>query len=186
MAVPIRFTIKDLDLFPEPLDDTRYEIIDGELHVSKQPIWEHQDVCSEVLTVLRAWSRETGLGRAVLAPGVVFAEDEAVAPDLVWISNERLEGALDESKHLRIAPELVVEVLSPGAGNAHRDRALKLDLYSRYGVLEYWIVDWQRRSVAVYRREHAGLRIASTLDDSDVLESPLLPGFSCPVSRFFS
>src|SRR4051794_449128 len=42
MAIRHGWTVADLELFPQPLDDTRYEIVDGELYVSKQPSWEHQ------------------------------------------------------------------------------------------------------------------------------------------------
>jgi len=185
MSTPIRFTIADLELLPDRLDDTRYEIIDGELYVSKQPKVGHQDTCSEIVYALRTWMHAGGGGRAVLAPGVIFAADDAVAPDVIWISDERLRDGVDEGGHLRVAPELMVEVLSPGSGNARRDRDLKLRIYSRYGVQEYWIVDWQRREMAVYRREDSALRVAATLRDGDVLTSPLLPGFSCEVSSFW-
>jgi Uma2 family endonuclease len=79
----------------------------------------------------------------------------------------------------------MVEVLSPGAANKRRDRQLKLDLYSREGVLEYWIVDWQARTVRVYRRDQTVLQLVATLRGAEVLTSPLLPGFSCSISRFW-
>ena len=62
-----------------------------------------------------------------------------------------------------VAPELIVEVLSPGDQNEQRDREVKLKLYSRYGVQEYWIVNWQLRSIDVYRRDEAQLQRVSTL-----------------------
>lgn len=80
----------------------------------------------------------------------------------------------------------MVEVLSPGPANEQRDRELKLSLYSRQGVQEYWIVDWQAQVVQVYRREQAALQLAATLFVGDVLTSPLLPGFTCPVDRFWT
>ena len=89
---------------------------------------------------------------------------------------------MDDAGHFVAAPELVVEVLSPGSRNERRDRELKLKLYSRQGVREYWIVDWQRREVQVYRREDAALRLVATLASDDTLASPLLPGFACPVA----
>jgi Uma2 family endonuclease len=96
-----------------------------------------------------------------------------------------LAGTLDQAGHLTKAPELVVEVLSPGKRNEYRDRVAKLKLYSRRGVSEYWIVDWVRRLVEVYRREGDALKPAATLHADDALESPLLPGFSCLVSKLF-
>jgi Uma2 family endonuclease len=79
----------------------------------------------------------------------------------------------------------VVEVLAPGAGTEERDRAAKLKLYSRRGVLEYWILNWQLRQAEIYRREAAALRLVATLRDTDALQSPLLPGFACLVAQLF-
>jgi Uma2 family endonuclease len=122
---------------------------------------------------------------ALFAPGVIFAEDDNVAPDVVWVSRERLEAITDEQGHLRAAPELVVEVLSPGSTNERRDRELKLKLYSRQGVHEYWLVDWRTRTVQVYRRQRTALRLIATLEGSDAISSPLLPGFSCPLASLW-
>jgi len=103
----------------------------------------------------------------------------------VWISRERLAAALQPDGHLHLAPELAIEALSPGTTNERRDREVKLKLYSRRGVLEYWIVNWRGRSLEIYQREDAVLKLAKTLYENDVLESPLLPGFSCQVSQVF-
>src|SRR5437868_4287433 len=80
-------------------------------------------------------------------------------------------------------PELVVEVLSPGAANERRDRDAKLKLYARRGVDEYWLVDWQRRRVELYRRDGPAFRLGASLTDADQLQSPLLPGFAHAVDR---
>jgi Uma2 family endonuclease len=180
----LRWTSKDLESLPD--DGKRYEIIDGELYVSKQPDWDHQLVCSRVWELLQVWSRQTKGGVANAAPGVIFADDDDVAPDIIWISRERLATALQPDGKLHSAPELAVEVLSPGVTNLRRDREAKLKLYSRRGVLEYWIVNWQERYIEIYRREEAVLKIHSTLYESDILQSPHLPGFSCQVSQIFA
>jgi Uma2 family endonuclease len=52
-------------------------------------------------------------------------------------------------------------------------------------VKEYWIADWRLQQVEVYRRQSGILKLMVTLLDNDELSSPLLPGFSCAVSRFF-
>src|SRR5437016_5469520 len=141
------WTSRDLEMMPD--DGKRYEIVDGELYVSKQPHYHHQHFCTRLAGLLDAWSMQTGLGEAIAAP------------------------------------ELVVEVLSPGVPNEHRDREIKLKLYSRRGVLEYWIVSWQERRIEIYRRVETVLTLVSTLIESDVLQSPLLPGFTYQVSRLF-
>jgi len=179
----LRWTIHDIKLLPD--DGNRYEIIDGELYVAKQPDWEHQFVGGQIFAFLQAWSSQTQSGMANLAPGIIYTDDTNVVPDVVWISRERLKTALQRDGKLHSSPELVVEVLSPGADNERRDREVKLKLYSRHNVKEYWVVNWHTRSLEVYRREHAVLTLDKTLDEGDVLESSLLPGFRCPVSQLF-
>ena len=183
MARVEKFTAADLALMPE--DGQRYELIGGDLHVSRQPSWAHQYVCGQLNRFLQEWSARTGTGMANAAPGLLFADDDDVAPDVVWISWARLAGALDAAGHLRAAPELVVEVLSPGAANEQRDRQAKLELYSRRGVMEYWVVNWMQRVVEVHRREQGALRLAATLYEQDALTSPMLPGFTCSISKLF-
>lgn len=183
MATELRFTSADLEVMPD--DGNRYEIIDGELYMSRQPHWHHQHACIRLATQLEIWNMRTGAGQVNLAPGVIFAEDNDVAPDLIWISNERLAVALRDDGKLHSAPELIIEVLSPGFANQKRDRDAKLKLYSRRGVDEYWIVDWLMRSVEVYRRQSAALHLVDTLRGEDVLQTPLLPDFSCVVSSLF-
>jgi Uma2 family endonuclease len=183
MITAEKFTSADLELMPE--DGKRYEIIEGELYVSRQPSWEHQYACLRLGYFLMEWNDRSGLGVVNAAPGLIFAEDDDVAPDLVWISKKRLVDALDKAGHLHAAPELVIEVLSPGKANEERDRQAKLKLYSRRGVQEYWIVDWMRQQVGVYRRRRAKLVLVATLYAQDRLTSPLLPGFSTQVAVLF-
>jgi Uma2 family endonuclease len=173
------------NFFPEPLDDTRYELIDGELHVSSQPSRQHQQAGANTWRVLEDWSRSRDAGMTVIAPGVIFSEHEAVAPDVVWVSRERFDEVLDPDGRLRAAPDLMVEVLSPGSTNIRRDREAKLDVYSRRGVREYWIIDWPTRTVDVYRRLGDALQLKASLGAEDILESPILPGFSCRVADLF-
>jgi Uma2 family endonuclease len=180
-----RWTIADLELFPDD-DWKRYEIIDGELFVAKAPGYEHQKACNECAFALTEWNHQAGLGEVLPGPGIVFGDADSVIPDLVWVSHERLAAILWDDGHLHGAPELIVEVLSPGAANERRDRQVKLKLYSARGVREYWIVDWRTRSVVVYRRRNARLHLAATLEGEDTLTSPVLPGFSLEVARLFA
>lgn len=183
MSTTTRWTSADLERMPD--DGNRYEIIDGELFMSNQPHFYHQFVCSRLVSQLDRWNEEAGLGEVAIAPGLIFAEDDDVAPDIVWISKSGLVAALRPDGKLHQAPELVIEVLSPGSVNERRDREAKLKLYSRRGVSEYWIASWQTRTIDVYRHEEAGLKLVATLGEADTLQSPLLPGFSRQVSVIF-
>ncbi len=118
-------------------------------------------------------------------PGIIFSDADNVSPDVVWVSTERLAEIEDESGHLTGAPELVVEVISPGQQNQRRDREVKLKLYSIQGVREYWIANRFTRQVEIYRRENVQLRLTATLLAEDEITSPLLPGFSSAIACFF-
>lgn len=183
MVTSVKFTSADLELMPD--DGKRYEIIEGELYASRQPSVAHQYSCSRLGRFLDQWNDEHELGVVLTAPGLIFGEGDDVAPDVVWVTRERLAVATDRDGHLLTAPELVIEVLSPGKTNEDRDRRVKLKLYSRQGVDEYWIVDAMLQQIAVYRRDHDRLALDRTLHADDTLESPLLPGFSCEVSKLF-
>lgn len=185
VSIRDRLTVTDLAHIPQPVDDTRYELIDGELYVSTQPSLDHQYTAHQFGSELRSYDRRTSLGVTFPAIGLVFSEDEAVAPDVVWVRRDRLDQIAGADGKLHAAPDLVLEVLSPGRRNRERDLELKLDLYSRYGVEEYWVVDWMDRAVRVYRREDARLRLAATLRATDTLTTPLLPGFSVAIGELF-
>jgi Uma2 family endonuclease len=179
----IRWTSADLDLLPDSTN--RYEMIDGDLLVTRVPHWNHQKAMVNTTGELRAWSLETGLGETVSTPGLIFSDADNVIPDVVWIGKERLANGLDEAGHLIVAPELVVEVLSAGTETERRDQEAKLKLYSMRGVQEYWIINWRLPQVAVYRRDNGILILICTLYPTDTLTSPLLPGFSCLIERLF-
>lgn len=185
VANPIRWTIRDLDAMPDDGSWKRYEIIDGELFATRAPHLFHQDAGGNLYVELAIWSRETRLGKPFQTPGVIFTPTDAVIPDVVWISQNRLANGLDDAGHLIVAPELTIEILSPGDLNEQRDKEVKLKLYSLYGVQEYWIVSWQRQTVEVYRRTNTQLVLVATLLVGDTLTSPLLPGFSTSVERIF-
>lgn len=182
-SADLLYTIHDLATFPE--DGLLRELIEGELYVSTQPHWHHQYAASKLFQALENWNEMTGLGVANQAPGVIFSPNDAVAPDVVWVSAERLPHILGENGKLTDAPDLVVEVVSPGWQNETRDRDTKLKLYSRRGVREYWIVDWQKQQVEVFRRQRTKLTQIATLYREDELTSPLLPGFACQVAALF-
>jgi len=179
----VHWTIADLDLLPD--NGNHYEIIDGELFVTRAPHWKHQKTCNRIAHELDAWSVKTNQGEAVSNPGVIFSDADNVIPDVVWVSSSRLSLLLNEAGHLTGAPELVVEVLSLGADNERRDREAKLKLYATRGVQEYWIVNWRLQQIEVYRRQNALLELAATLFSSDQLSSPLLPDFICPIAKLF-
>lgn len=180
----IKWTTSDVELLPE--SKNRYEIIDGELIMTRAPHWKHQKTIGRIHLALEKWSIKTGLGTTIINPGIIFTDYDNVIPDLIWISQERLELSLDESGHFTSAPELIVEVLSETKSDIRRDKDAKLKLYSNQGVREYWIADWRLQQLEIYRRNQGKLELMMTLFNEDEITTPLLPDFSAPIKDFFS
>jgi Uma2 family endonuclease len=176
-------TIAALESIPD--DGNRYELIEGELYVSTSPSFFHQIIVGNLHFAFREFLRKAPVGTAVQGVGVIFDDFNGVIPDLVYFSNERGARIL-KGERFSGAPEIVVEILSPGSSNENRDRVVKRSLYSKRGVDEYWIIDPEARVVEVHRkRREGGLEFMATLQESDDLTSPLLPGFRTQVATLF-
>jgi Uma2 family endonuclease len=175
--------VSDLDLMPD--DGNRYELIEGELFVSRAPGLPHQIILTNLLVLIRTFLQTHPLGLVVPTPGVIFDNHNAVIPDIVFIRQERIPGIAADEK-VTGAPDLAIEIVSPGAENARRDRIVKLQTYSKFGVREYWVVDGYRRTIEVYRREPEELLVlVATLMNDEELTTPLLPEFSCRARQVF-
>jgi Uma2 family endonuclease len=179
----LRLTNADLEAMPD--DGNRYEVIDGELYVSGAPSFVHQKILISIGIAVGNYLREHPIGQIVPGVGVIFDDYDGVIPDLIFVTNERLRKTLAGGR-FHAAPEIVIEILSPGSSNGRRDRHVKRSLYAARGVKEYWIVDPENRSVEVHRRNEAGdLVLEKSLLQGDELTSGLLPEFSIPVDALF-
>jgi len=173
-------TVDDLDAMPE--DGNRYEVIEGELFVSRAPGLPHQIVSGNIFGQFWSYLLENPVGRIVATPGLVFSQYSGVIPDLVFYTHERAKEIIS-GERLVAAPELVIEILSRGSSNVARDRIVKRQLYAKYGVAEYWIVDAENRAIEVYRLQNGTLELAVIFRYEDEITTPLLPGFKCSVAR---
>jgi len=173
-------TAADLELMPD--DGNRYELVEGELIVTRAPGVPHQLVVSNLILLIGPYLSRNPIGRIIPAPGVIFDEYNSVIPDIVFLTNEQIGRA---GPHIYEAPELAVEIVSPGKENARRDRVVKLQVYSKFKVKEYWVVDPVARTLEVYRLKAAALALAATLAGEDEVTSPVLPGLSFKVSEIF-
>lgn len=175
-------TVEDLPALPD--DDNRYELIEGELIVSRNPSLTHQSVLGNVYMELRKYLDLNPVGEVFPTPGVIFDKYNSVIPDLVFLTREQL-ARVGSEPHIHEAPALAVEVVSPGRDNARRDRVVKLQVYGKFGVGEYWVVDPEARAVEVHRLAEGVLAPVATLGGADELTSPAFPGFTCRLDKIF-
>jgi Uma2 family endonuclease len=181
-----RLTYDDLvAMFPDE-DGVQRELIDGELFVTPSPFVPHQLLVLRLTLSLgnhlEAFPEQ---GKVFAAPlDVILTPHDVVEPDLLVVLRDQL--AILTEKHVHGAPAIVIEVLS--RTTRRRDLTIKRRLFEREGVREYWIVDPDRNSVAVYRRGDDGsFPRVITLDakDAETLTTPLLPGWELPLERLF-
>ena len=176
----IKFTLEDYKHTP---DDKRYELLDGELIMAPAPNLGHQRIDMNLGSSLHAFVKERELGEVLSAPcDVVLSDTDVVQPDVLFISRAREHTLTDEN--VRGAPDLVIEILSPST--ADRDLGYKHDLYSRHGVLEYWVVDPMAETVAVHRQRDGRLELAETFGRGDTLQTALLEGLQLKLDDIFA
>ena len=180
----VKLTYDDFLLFPD--DGRRHELINGEHYVTPSPNRKHQEISGNIFGLMWTYLKEHRIGKVFSAPfDVVFTEFDVVEPDLLYVSAATQKDVLT-AKHVRGAPDLMVEIGSPGTRK--RDETIKRRLYERSGVREYWVVDPELDAIKVYRRAPDGryARTAElTLDAHDVLTTPLLPGLALPLATIF-
>lgn len=176
-------TVADLDSCPD--DNNRYELIDGELFVSRAPGIPHQRVLNNLQIALGNYLKDNPVGIIVPGAGAIFSDYDAVIPDLVFVRNERWSEVVSNNK-FTAGLDLVIEILSSGKENRDRDLLVKRQLYAKYGIKEYWVVDSENRSVEVYKLDVNRLQSVATFRDSEEIASELLPDFRLSVSAVFN
>jgi Uma2 family endonuclease len=175
-------TIEDWELTPD--DGNRYEVIEGEMYMASAPDIVHQIITTKTLFQFSLYLERNPIGLIVPTPGVIFSRYNGVIPDLVYLSNENRSRLIKEGK-IRGAPDLLIEILSPGKTNTNRDRITKKKLYGKFGVKEYWILDPKTRSVEIYCLTDKGMKLFKICADEDEITTPLLPDFVCKASNLF-
>ncbi|MEM9954611.1 MAG: Uma2 family endonuclease [Chloroflexota bacterium] len=170
----VRITASDYFASDDYQNHDLIQLIDGEVIITMPPIPKHQFIVGEILYLLMTFARKLG-GKAATSPIEVYLDENNVyEPDVVYLAPDS-QCTVGE-KRLRGAPELVVEVLSPGT--ARYDRQQKYKAYQKHGVKEYWIVDPVHQTIEVYvlKEEKFVRQDAYAIDDtftSTVLDSEI-------------
>jgi len=175
-----RVSYADLERAPE--DGRRYELYDGEIYVVPAPVPRHQVVQHELTERLRTYCRERG-GFAVGSPiDIVFSDYDVVQPDVVVFGPARAH-LVDLDRVISHAPDLCVEVLSPSTEAT--DRGRKLQMFARYGVPEYWLVDPVEETIEVLRLEARDYVVVQRATRGDEITSTAVPGLGVVVGGIF-
>lgn len=161
--------------------DERLELIEGEIVVTPSPSMWHQLISHRLAVVLDRAVVETNLGIVLAAPlDVVFDEFTVLQPDLFVLFHQREQWL--ESSTVERAPDFAIEILSPST--SARDRGVRRDLYARFGVQEYWLIDPDARSVTACSDMHNG-RYRTEVTTNDVTVSASIAGHSVDLAALF-
>jgi len=175
-------TIYDLEALPD--DGNIYELFEGELSVAKAPSLKHQEIIGRFITIFNNYLDLHPIGQFWSTPGVIFDEYNSAIPDLAYIAKDRIN-QIASGIHIVSAPDLIIEIMSPGSENVRRDQVVKRQTYARFGVKEYWIVEPIAEVIEITRLQENVLASIGIFRNADNIDSPLLPDLSFTVNGIF-
>ena len=143
-------------------DDIRYELINGIAYMLAAPSQTHQTICSELHLQIGNFLKGKPC-KVFFAPfdvrlNAADGDDIVVQPDLLVVCDmSKLDG-----KACVGAPDMIIEVISPST--ARQDRLVKLQIYQKAGVREYWIVDVETKTVQVFTLKNGEYTVQAYAD----------------------
>jgi Uma2 family endonuclease len=172
------------DLLQMPEDGYRYELAKGVLIKMTPAGAKHGTIAGRLFKLLAGFVDDRGMGVVCAAETgfkLELAPDTVRAPDISFVSKERLPAGGPPDGYWPFAPDLAVEVVSP-ADTAGEVMA-KVIAYLEAGTRLVWVVYPKTETVVVHRPagEARVLRGEDTLDGGE-----LLPGFTCKVREIFA
>jgi Uma2 family endonuclease len=174
------FTYRDYCLLPE--DGRIHELIEGDFFVSPAPATLHQTVSRKLQFALMEALEKPGLAQIFDAPTDLILEDiSTVQPDLIIVGADRAHVVTQRA--IEGVPSAVVEILSPGSQD--RDRYIKLALYQRFAIPEYWIVDPDHGFITALRIKDGEYIERARYDRASTLVSPDFPELHIPLEPLF-
>jgi len=166
------------------LGDGPHELVRGEVARVSPPSYEHGAVCYQISGLFWDYARRTGFGHGASNDTSIQTQrtpDTVRGPDFAFFSNARWPRPRGFNGLPPVAPDLAVEVVSPG--NRRGEVLQKVSEYLEAGTLLVWVVYPKKRTIAIHRDSEAPPVV---LGDGDVIENlPELPGFRCLVSDVF-
>lgn len=171
------------DLLRLHSEGVRGELIRGVLHKGMASGVEHGELVMNLGFIVNGFTKPRRLGRVVGSDVGVRLErnpDTVREPDLAFVSADKLPLGVRNTGYLEVAPDLVVEIVSPS--DRLSDVAEKARMWLSYGAALVWVIHPETRTVEAYRADAP----VETLVEDEVLDgAPALPGFACTVRDVF-
>lgn len=168
MLTKTKATVADYRKLPE---GAKYQLIDGEIIEMPSPSLKHQQIVVSLVTQMNIIAFNKQNGTVLIAPMDVFlSEENTFQPDLLFVRKEHTDRLQPDGVHG--PPDVVIEILSPSTG--YYDMKKKFQVYEKYGVQEYFIVDPEDLEVVGYR--NSGGKFHEFLRESGRIASEVLGG----------
>lgn len=174
-----KYTYEDYLKTPE---DTRYELIEGELTMTPAPDTDHQDILRNLVIVIEKYVSEKTLGKVFFAPvDVILDEYHVLQPDLIFITTARLD--IIKKRGIFAPPDMALEIISPSS--YYRDSVQKKELYERFGIKEFWVVDPANKVIEVFVLEGKKYVLYSFKSEEGKINSNAISGFEADLKDIF-
>ncbi|MGZ3873643.1 MAG: Uma2 family endonuclease [Mucilaginibacter sp.] len=160
-----------------------FQLINYELIMSPSPIPLHQVISARIIQAIANFlDDKNNHGFLVSAPmDVKLDEGNVLQPDILYIAEDRKEEIIKDC--IEGAPDLIIEILSPS--NAYYDLRQKKDIYEKYGVKEYIILDPIAQNADLYALKDRAYYLHQKAQKSEQLLSLILPGLSFDLNKIF-
>ncbi|MEO3402778.1 Uma2 family endonuclease [Mucilaginibacter sp. CAU 1740] len=175
-----RFTVDDYLMLEE---GTPFQLINYDLIRSPSPIPIHQVISVKITQAIANFlDQKEDNGFLVSAPmDVMFNDVNVLQPDILYISENRVAELV--KNRLEGAPDLIIEILSPS--NAYYDLRQKKDIYEKFGVKEYIIIDPVQENADLYLLQNGVYHLHQKAQKNEILNSVILQGLSIELTKLF-
>ncbi|MCS7056921.1 MAG: Uma2 family endonuclease [Thermoflexales bacterium] len=166
------------DMYHVPRDGQKYELIEGALVVSPAGM-QHEEVGAELLFLIRSFLAKERLGKVFgSSVGYQLAERVLLSPDVSFVRTERLPRGSSPEGFGRFAPDLAVEIISPGDSMTTIED--KVELYLKHGTQLVWVINPKLRRATIYRADGS---VSVIRGDGVLSGEAVLPGFTCALAE---
>jgi Uma2 family endonuclease len=158
-----------MDVYKSLPEGTLAELINGQIYMSPSPTNQHQRILKKILRILDEFVEKQKLGEVFISPSDVYLDEtsNAVQPDLYFVSMTN-KMIVKSDKPNQGIPDMVLEILSK---DEKHDLITKKNLYEKFGIKEYWIIDPFTKEAFVYQYLNAAYQLAGK--DTGKIYSPL-------------
>ena len=176
-----KYTYQDyLDL---PEDGKRYEVINGEFIMVAAPSTFHQSVLINLVNDLKNFLNREKVGKVFCVPiDVKLSDRNVVQPDIIFVSQNNSN--IITENNVEGTPDLIIEILSPDT--AYHDLIEKKEIYERFDVKEYWIVDPKKQRIEIYQNINQRFELNQRIELEGTVESLVIKGFKISLESIFS